>query len=57
VADHVHVLFNMGRTVTLAQLVEDVKKSSSKRLKTQGTGLGASRRLCVAGGLRGVFGE
>jgi putative transposase len=25
VADHVHVLFNMGRTVTLAQAVEDVK--------------------------------
>ena len=41
VADHVHVLFNMGRTVTLAQVVEDVKKSSSKWLKTQGPGLGA----------------
>jgi REP element-mobilizing transposase RayT len=35
VADHVHVLFNMGRTVTLAQAVEDVKKSSSKWIKTQ----------------------
>jgi len=35
-SDHVHILFNMGRTVTLAQVVEDVKKSSSKWLKTQG---------------------
>jgi putative transposase len=39
VADHVHVLFNMGRTVTLAQVVEDVKKSSSKWIKTQSTDL------------------
>jgi len=36
VDDHVHILFNMGRTVTLAQVVEDVKKSSSKWIKTQG---------------------
>ncbi len=36
VADHVHLLFNMGRTVTLAQVVEDLKKSSSKWIKTQG---------------------
>src|SRR5687768_563257 len=35
VADNVHILFNMGRTVTLAQVVEDVKKSSSKWIKTQ----------------------
>jgi putative transposase len=39
VADHVHLLFNMGRTVTLAQAVEDVKKSSSKWIKTQGPDL------------------
>lgn len=39
VADHVHVLFNMSRTVTLAQVVEDVKKSSSKWIKTQGENL------------------
>jgi putative transposase len=37
--DHMHVLFNMGRTVTLAQVVEDVKKSSSKWIKTQGADL------------------
>jgi putative transposase len=35
VEDHVHILFNMGRTVTLAQVVEEVKKSSSKWIKTQ----------------------
>lgn len=40
VADHVHILFNMGRTVTLAQAVEDVKKSSSKWIKTQGPKFG-----------------
>ena len=39
VADPVHLLFNMGRTVTLAQVVEDVKKSSSKWIKTQGAAL------------------
>ncbi|MEI8378688.1 MAG: IS200/IS605 family transposase [Planctomycetota bacterium] len=33
--DHFHILFNMGRTVSLAQVVEDVKKSSSKWIKTQ----------------------
>jgi putative transposase len=36
VEDHVHVLFNLARTVTLAQAVEEVKKSSSKWIKTQG---------------------
>ncbi|MBL9179653.1 MAG: IS200/IS605 family transposase [Verrucomicrobiaceae bacterium] len=41
VADHVHILFNMGRTVTLAQAVEDVKKSSSKWIKTQDESLAA----------------
>jgi len=34
--DHVHILFDLARTVTLSQAVEDVKKSSSKWLKTQG---------------------
>lgn len=41
VADHVHLLFNMSRTVTLAQAVEDVKKSSSKWIKTQDPALAA----------------
>lgn len=35
VADHVHLLFKMSRTITLAKIVQDVKKSSSKWLKTQ----------------------
>ncbi|MDB5348301.1 MAG: Transposase [Schlesneria sp.] len=39
VEDHAHILFNMGRTVTLAQVVEDVKKSSSKWVKTQSSKL------------------
>ncbi len=30
VEDHVHVLFDLGRTVAVSQAVEDVKKSSSK---------------------------
>jgi putative transposase len=34
--DHVHILFDLARTVTVSEAVEDVKKSSSKWLKTQG---------------------
>lgn len=39
VDDHVHLLFDLGRTVTVAKAVEEVKKSSSKWLKTQCAGL------------------
>lgn len=35
VEDHVHLLFKMSCTITLAKIVEEVKKSSSKWLKTQ----------------------
>ena len=35
VEDHAHILFELARTVTVSQVVEDVKKSSSKWLKTQ----------------------
>jgi REP element-mobilizing transposase RayT len=35
VADHVHILFSLHRTVALSTVVEDAKKSSSKWLKTQ----------------------
>lgn len=35
VADHVHILFALHRTVALSTVVEDAKKSSSKWLKTQ----------------------
>jgi putative transposase len=37
VEDHVHILFELARTASISQAVEDVKKSSSKWLKTQGT--------------------
>ena len=50
VADHVHILFELGRTVAVSDAVEQVKKTSSKWIKTQG----AECRLCVAGGIRGV---
>jgi REP element-mobilizing transposase RayT len=36
VEDHVHVLFELARTVALSSAVEDVKKASSKWIKTQG---------------------
>jgi REP element-mobilizing transposase RayT len=37
VEDHVHLLFDLSRTVSVSQVVEDVKKSSSKWIKTQGS--------------------
>jgi REP element-mobilizing transposase RayT len=36
VADHVHILFLLARTVSLSDAVEEVKKSSSKWMKLQG---------------------
>jgi putative transposase len=35
VEDHVHILCNFSRTITVAGLVEEVKKSSSKWMKEQ----------------------
>jgi len=35
-ADHVHVLFALGRTISPAEVVEQVKKSSSKWMKAEG---------------------
>jgi len=35
-ADHVHVLFSLGRTTTVADIVEEAKKSSSKWMKRHG---------------------
>jgi len=35
-ADHIHVLFSLSRTITVAQLVEEVKTSTSKWVKTKG---------------------
>lgn len=36
VEDHVHILFELARTMSVSQAVEQVKKSSSKWIKTQG---------------------
>lgn len=36
VEDHIHLLFDLGRTVAVSQAVEDVKKSSSKWIKKHG---------------------
>ena len=36
VEDHVHILFELARTVSVSQAVEEVKKFSSKWIKTQG---------------------
>jgi REP element-mobilizing transposase RayT len=35
VEDHVHVLFNLGRNITLSKVVENLKTSSSKWIKNQ----------------------
>jgi len=36
VADHVHILFLLGRTISQAELVEQTKKSPSKWMKAEG---------------------
>ena len=41
VADHVHLAIRLSRTLTTAQLVEEIKTSSSKWLKTQSPALTA----------------
>lgn len=35
VEDHIHALFELSRTVTLASVVEELKKSSSRWIKSQ----------------------
>src|SRR5215204_6983497 len=40
VEDHVHALFNLSRTWCVADVVESVKTSTSKWMKTQGPVLG-----------------
>ena len=35
--DHIHILFRLGRKISLAEVVEKVKSSSSKWIKTKGT--------------------
>ncbi len=40
VPDHAHILFDLARTIALAKIVEEVKKTSSKWLKQQSPDLG-----------------
>ena len=35
VADHVHILCHLGRTITVADLVRELKRESSKWIKTE----------------------
>ena len=37
-SNHVHVLAQMSRTITAAKMVEDMKRGSSRWLKTRGAG-------------------
>ncbi len=36
VEDHIHILFELGRTVFISQAVEEAKTTASKWIKTQG---------------------
>ena len=38
VADHVHLLFGLSRTISLAELVKDLKTSSTKMMREKGHG-------------------
>ena len=40
VEDHVHILFSLSRNYAIKSIVEEVKKSSSKWVKTKGPGFG-----------------
>jgi putative transposase len=35
IEDHIHILFDLGRTASISQVVEEIKTTSSKWLKTQ----------------------
>src|SRR5882672_9013035 len=35
-SDHVHILFSLGRVITVATLVEEIKTNTSKWIKTKG---------------------
>jgi REP element-mobilizing transposase RayT len=49
-SDHVHALFRLSKSISLAKTVEEVKTSSSKWVKTQGHGLGSFHRQSGYGG-------
>ncbi len=52
VADHVHALFVLSKNNALCKVVEEVKKGSSKWIKTQGEAFAAFK---LAKRIRGVF--
>ena len=37
VDDHIHILFELGRTVSVSEVAQKVKQASSKWIKTQGS--------------------
>ena len=41
-SDHAHILFRLSKNLTLAEVVEEAKTSSSKWIKTQGRALPAA---------------
>ena len=40
VEDHIHILFELGRTIAVSEVVEQVKTSTSKWIKKQGSEFG-----------------
>jgi REP element-mobilizing transposase RayT len=54
VSDHVHVVTTLPRTLSQAELIEQIKKPSSKWIKAFG---GSLSRLFLAARLCGIFGE
>ncbi len=49
VEDHAHLLFNLGRTTAVSRAVEEVKRCSSKWIKTQGPEFGSFAWQCGYG--------
>lgn len=52
--DHLHVLCIMSKNVSLADLLEDIKRNSSRWIKTKNIHY---RKFFLAGWLRGVFSQ
>ena len=56
-SDHVHALFRLAKNRALAEVVEEIKTSSSKWIKTQGPGLGGFHGQSSYGGFSVSPGE
>jgi len=52
--DHVHALCVMSKTISVAKLTEEIKRHSSRWIKTQGQSI---HRIRLAGRLRRIFGQ